>query len=281
MVQEYLLGDSNPERARLAAQAALWDPVSHALFDRLGVGRTLPAPKLAEGSGPPLRVLELGPGAGSLNLELRRRVHGPVDIVEQSPLFVEQLKEQWRQDGLGEGRAWNTRILDADLPDDHYDLIFARWVFLFLVDPAAHLRKLARALKPGGRIAIQDYYRNTFCLVPTPPDWPAMIEADLMFFAGSGSDPNVGAHAPLLFPDAGLELVDLAPHTKTGHPGSAVWNWLTTYFLGILETYATLGPLTPEAAARIRTAWESAARNPHSLLIGPTVLDVVGRRSRA
>lgn len=33
----YLLGDSRGEAARLRFQAKLWDPVSHALFDRLGV----------------------------------------------------------------------------------------------------------------------------------------------------------------------------------------------------------------------------------------------------
>lgn len=33
----YLLGDSGREAARLRARAALWDPVSRALFDRLGV----------------------------------------------------------------------------------------------------------------------------------------------------------------------------------------------------------------------------------------------------
>ena len=264
-MSQYILGDSDVERRRLVAQAALWDPVSHALFDRLGVA-------------PGQRLLELGPGAGSLNLELRRRVNAPVDVVEQSPLFCETLAARWRDDGLGAGRVWNSTIIDADLPDNHYDIVFARWVFLFLRDPAAHLRKLTRALKPGGRIAIQDYYRNTFCLVPTPQDWPAMVEADLAFFEAAGSDPNIGAHAPLMFDACGLDLVEIEPHTKTGHPGSPVWDWLTTYFLGVLDAYATLGPLTPEAAGRIRHAWQAAARQPPSLLIGPTVLDVVARR---
>src|SRR5258707_168899 len=33
----YLLGDSRREAARLRAQAELWDPVAHALFDRVDV----------------------------------------------------------------------------------------------------------------------------------------------------------------------------------------------------------------------------------------------------
>ena len=33
---EYVLGDHAREAARLRAQARLWDPVSHALFDRIG-----------------------------------------------------------------------------------------------------------------------------------------------------------------------------------------------------------------------------------------------------
>lgn len=267
MAQEYLLGDSEVETRRLEAQAALWDPVSHALFDRLGLA-------------PDQRVLELGPGTGSLNLELRRRVRGPVDIVEQSPQFLELLTQRWRDDGFGAGQVWDCTVMDADLPADAYDVIFARWVFLFLPEPAAHLAKLVRALKPGGHLAVQDYYRNTFVLLPTPEEWPAIVAADLEFFAKSGSDPNIGAHLPLMFDACGLDLVDLEPHVKTGHPGSAVWNWLASYYLGILDTYATLGPLSPAAAERIRAAWEEAERNPNSVLIGPTVIDVVGRRRK-
>ena len=64
MKYRYLLGDSRREAARLRLQARLWDPVSLALFDRLRIR-------------PGLRVLEVGPGEGSLHRELRRRVGRP------------------------------------------------------------------------------------------------------------------------------------------------------------------------------------------------------------
>jgi SAM-dependent methyltransferase len=265
---EYLLGDSLSEQQRLDGQAALWDPVSYALFDRIGVQ-------------PGWRALEVGPGTGSLNMELRRRAQRPVDIVEQSPSFARALRERWRDDGLGEGTGWETKLLDARLPADAYDLVFARWVFLFLPDPAAHVRTLARALKPGGLLAVQDYFRDTFCLIPRPDDWSALLAADYRFFASQGGDASAGARLPAVFEEAGLEVADIVPTVKSGHPGSPVWQWLSNYFLPILDRYAALGPLTSEGAARIGSAWSAAAERPASLLIGPMLVDVVGRKSIA
>src|SRR4029077_728401 len=75
---KYLLGDAKREAARLRAQARLWDPVSFALFDRLQIRRGW-------------RILEIGPGQGSLHLELRRRAKAAVDAVERSPVFASRL----------------------------------------------------------------------------------------------------------------------------------------------------------------------------------------------
>src|SRR5258707_15137535 len=87
----YLLGDSRREAGRVRAQAQLWDSVAHDLFDRVGV---------REG----WRVLEIGPGQGSLHLELRRRVKCPTDAVEPSPLFAGRLRSLCRKDTYGLGR---------------------------------------------------------------------------------------------------------------------------------------------------------------------------------
>src|SRR5205823_12092451 len=126
---QYLLGDRRREAGRLRAQARLWDPVSLALFDRIGVA-------------PGWRVLEIGPGQGSLHMELRRRVKGPIDAVERSAPFAARLRKLCARDGRGAGTIWERDLIDAPLPKNKYDLIFARWVFLFLPEPQMHLRKL-------------------------------------------------------------------------------------------------------------------------------------------
>lgn len=263
----YLLGDARREAARLRAQARLWDPVSFALFDRLGVRKGW-------------RILEIGPGQGSLHVELRRRAGRPVDAVERSPVFAVALDRRCRHDRLGPGTIWQTDLISAPLPAATYDLIFTRWVFLFLPNPQAHLRKLVRALKPGGRLAIQDYHRETMALVPRSPEWEAFLEADRLFFASEGGDVSVGGWLPDLFREAGLELDSTEVTIKSGHPGSPVWNWLSTYFLDIMPRYTSFPPFGSAGARRLVRHWRTAAKEPTSILIGPALLDIVGRKAR-
>jgi SAM-dependent methyltransferase len=262
----YVLGDSPTEANRLRAQARLWDPTAHALFVRLGIRRGW-------------RVLEVGPGQGSLHLELRRRVGGPVDAVERSPAFAARLKLLCARDGYGQGQLWESDLKDASLPTKSYDLVFARWVFLFLPEPGVHLRKLVRALKPGGLLAIEDYHRETFALIPRPPEWADFLAADRAFFASQGGDASVGGRLPELYRKAGLDLVEIVPTIKMGRPGSLVWRWLWSYFVSVQDRYARFPPFTKQKAAHVHRSWLSAARDKTSLVIGPAVLDVVGRKA--
>jgi SAM-dependent methyltransferase len=212
-------------------------------------------------------------------MELRRRVRGPLDAVEPSAAFADGLKRRWRRDQLGDGTLWQCNLIDAPLPRSAYDLIFARWVFLFLPNPAAHVKKLVAALKPGGRLAVEDYSRWTLRMVPEPPEWENFLKADGAFFETQGGDVNIGARLPQLYTQAGLDVVDITPTTKFGRPGNAEWTWMTTYFLGMLPRYAALRPFTPTQAASLRRHWLACAARKTSLLVSPTVLDVVGRKT--
>ena len=262
----YLLGDSRTEASRLRAQARLWDPTAHALFDRLTI----------RGGA---RVLEIGPGAGSLHRELRRRAHGPVDAVEPSDSFTRGVHRLAARDGFGHGQIWRANLSDVRLPRAHYDVIFARWVFLFLPDPAARVRQLAAALKPGGVLAVEDYLRETLRMVPPPTTWERFLAADRAFFETQGGDASIGARLPALYARAGLEVVDVTPTVKSGHPGSPVWNWLSAYFLGgVLERLGGLGGFTAADARRLTRDWRAASQEPAALLIGPALIDIVGRR---
>ena len=261
----YLLGDSGTEAARLRAQARLWDPTAHALFDRLGIRRRA-------------AVLEIGPGAGSLHAELRRRVAGPIDAVEPSAVFARGVERLARRDRLGAGRLWPSHLADVRLPRAHYDLIFARWVFLFLPDPEAHVQLLSAALAPGGALAIQDYQRETLRMIPTPPEWERFLAADRAFFQSQGGSASIAGQLHSLFRHARLEVTDTMPTIKSGHPGSPVWTWLTTYFLGIMHRLVGLGGFTAADARRLRRHWIRASEDPTSLLIAPALIDVVGVR---
>jgi len=83
-----------------------------------------------------------------------------------------------------------------------------------------------------------------------------------------------------LFAKAGLDVVDITATTKYGRPGNAEWKWLTTYFLGVLPRYAAFRPFTPAQAASLRRHWIACGARKTSLLISPTVLDVVGVKRR-
>jgi SAM-dependent methyltransferase len=264
----YLLGDSGTEAQRLRAQAHLWDPTAHALFDRLKIRRGM-------------RVLEIGPGAGSLHRELRRRVRGPVDAVEPSETFARGIERLATRDGFGRGELWRANLSTVRLTRARYDVIFARWVFLFLPDPAAHVRQLTRALRPGGVLAVEDYQRETLRMIPPPEAWERFLAADRAFFETQGGHASIGARLPSLFAQAGLDVVDITPTVRSGRPGSPVWNWLSAYFLGgVIDRFVGLAGFTAADARALKRDWIAASKEPASLLMGPALIDVVGRKPR-
>ena len=58
----------------------------------------------------------------------------------------------------------------AALEDDKglIDVAYARWVFCFLSRPEEVVKALAALVKPGGRVAVQDYFNYERCLTLAP-----------------------------------------------------------------------------------------------------------------
>jgi SAM-dependent methyltransferase len=117
-----------------------------------------PAEVIAALALPPDAVVaDLGAGTGYFSVRLARVVpRGRVLAVDIEPAMVEWVEERARRDGLDNVDGVLARPDDARLPVD-VDLVVVVDTYHHIEDRTAYFARLARRLRPGGRIAIVDF----------------------------------------------------------------------------------------------------------------------------
>ncbi|MBI5549004.1 MAG: class I SAM-dependent methyltransferase [Deltaproteobacteria bacterium] len=107
-------------------------------------------------------VAEIGPGPGYFTLPLARAVGrgGRVFAVEVEPRLMSVLRDRLIEHGVGHVTPVLGLPEDPLLPAASCDLVFAVNTFHHFHRLPAYLRKLARALKPGGRIVNIDFHKR-------------------------------------------------------------------------------------------------------------------------
>jgi SAM-dependent methyltransferase len=155
------------------------------------------------------RVLDVGSGLGQLARAMARAAGVPVVAVERS---AEQIAEAERQAGLaGERDLIECRQGDAQqLPlGDHewgsFDVAHTRFLLEHLRDPLPVVRAMVRAVKPGGRIVLEDDDHDLLRLWPEPPGFAALWRAYQRGYEHLGNDPVVGRRLVGLLAAAGAQ----------------------------------------------------------------------------
>jgi SAM-dependent methyltransferase len=203
------------ERGRLAALESLFDGATRRFLKDLGVGAGW-------------RCLEVGCGAGSIARWLADQV-GETGHVLATDLDTRFL------DGHGranlEVRAHN--IVTDQVDEAAFDLIHARAVLVHLPDRQQVLKRLAAALRPGGRLLIEDVdfggatasMLGQYVTAP-PPAGAAMERIYLAFaevFAANGADPSYGTRLTSALAEAGLTGIGAELHAPVVSGGSEQW----------------------------------------------------------
>jgi len=100
------------------------------------------------------RCLEVGGGLGSVARWLSDQVGagGRVTVTDLDTRHLRELAAQIEHNT----EVWKHDIAIDPLPESHYDLIHARWLLYHVSDPANVCRRLVRALRPGGKVVIED-----------------------------------------------------------------------------------------------------------------------------
>ena len=265
---DYLLGSGDAELARLAFQHRAWAEAAYALWERAGFRR-----------GATLLDLGCGPGFAAVDLAHLVGPEGRIVAVDAAPRFLDHLRGLAAAHGLGWIDVHEADVAELDLPPAALDGAYARWLFCFLPEPERALAAVARALAPGARLAVTDYFNyRAFTLAPRSAAFDRVVEAVAAAWRRRGGDLEIQGRLPGLCREHGLEPVDLHPVVRLARPGSPLWAWPETFFRGFLPELVDAGLLTPDDGERFWHDWNARAADPAAYLSLPPMIDLVAER---
>lgn len=204
----YLLDEHEKEaRRRLELLARVEDPGTIACLSRIGLE-------------PGLRCLEVGAGAGSIARWLSEQVapDGRVVATDVETRFLEPI-----QSSVLEARRHD--IVADELEECAFDLVHVRHLLVHVPGRESVLSRLARAVKPGGWLVVEEIDRVTDGPDPSAPEpWRLLYERVVGeiydFVTEKGLDPSFGGRLFGLFRELGLTELsgEGRLHQYRGHP---------------------------------------------------------------
>jgi len=226
---------------------------------------------------PGARCLDAGCGGGDVALELARMVGpgGEVVGVDRDEVKLELAGEEARAAGLHNVsyRVADVSALDAE---EEFDLVYSRFLLAHLPDPAAALRRLVAAARPGGLVVLEDIdFTGPFCHPPSRAYrrfwelFPAAVRAH-------GGDPTFGPALPGLLAGAGVRAIDVRVVQATGRdPDVRLMPALTLE--NSIDAVAAAGLARREAVEAMVDELYAFAADPDTVLALPRVVQAWGR----
>ena len=141
------------------------------------------------------RCVDVGAGGGDVSVALAEIVgrDGRVYAVDSDPAA---------RDEVARAAAEHTQVIaitqsgEALLLPEAVDLAFCRFLLMHVHEPVAVLRRMHRAVRPGGWVVAQEPITSAGRVGGQPLSMP------------DARHPDVGAHLPALAREAGLAIVD-------------------------------------------------------------------------
>jgi SAM-dependent methyltransferase len=150
------------------------------------------------------RIVDFGCGLAQLTRAMARAAGVRAVGLERS---AEQIAEALRQArAAGEEHLLDLReadVLFAEVEAGAYDVAHARFLLEHVPDPLAVVKSMVRAVRPGGRVVLQDDDHDVLRLWPEPPGLRPLWQAYMRTYDRLGNDPIVGRRLVSLLHDAG------------------------------------------------------------------------------
>lgn len=232
----YILGTDQQELFRLGVQHQVWAEEAQKGWRtaQFSAGQTL----LDLGCGPGYCTKELAFIAGE---------NGNVIGIDKSEGFINHLKKTSALYHLNID-AVNSNFDDMQLAPESIDGMYCRWALAWIPNPEEVLQKVMTALKPGGKMVIQEYY--DWSLLQTEPKKEGLSKAIAMAlksFKDSDNEIDIGRHLPAMLSNMGMKIRSYRPMAKIATPETSVWQWPKTFFQSYFPRLVPSAYLTTEA----------------------------------
>ena len=265
---EYVLGTHDAELTRLGLQHRLWSELTFSCWDRCGIrtGSTV----LDVGSGPGYTAFDLIPLVGP---------SGRVIAVDESERFIEYVKSRAVALGVENMEAHVQDVQELKVPAHSVDVAYARWVLCFVPKPEAVIAGVVRALKPGGRFAVQDYIHwAALTLSPASDAFLRVIPSVGKSWRMHGGDPSIGQRLPALMAAAGLEVEEIRPLQRIARPGDPLWDWPTSFFNNFIPMLVEQGLVAQEDWRALQKEWAERTQDPNAVFWTPSMVEIIARK---
>jgi len=267
--RDYVLGTHDAEIERLGFQHSVWRDEVAAAWRNAGIGL-----------GSRVADIGAGPGFGSLDLADVVGASGQVVAVERSARFAGLLRAEAARRGLAQ-----IEIVESDLMHEPIrsgatrgglDAAWCRWVACFVSDPALLVRRMAECLRAGGTAVFHEYVEyGSYRLLPPRPEIGAFVDAVFESWRGQGGEPDIARVLPRLLVDSGLEIRAVRPIARAARPGERLWQWPAGFARTNTRRLVELGLRDQRWANDVLRAVDDAERDPASIFITPTVLEII------
>lgn len=263
--REYALGTHDEELVRLGMQHKLWSATAFDVWERAGIR-------------PGMTILDVGCGPGYTSVDLAGLVSpgGKVVAVDASARFINHLQARLTTlpDIVVEPHIAD--VEEMDVAEQSIDAAYERWVLCFVRNPDAVIRRVARALRPGGVFAIQDYmHYEGVLLAPHSDAFMRFMQVVAKAWRDHGGDPQVGLRLPELLLKNGLTPVDIRPLHRVARSQSSFWTWPTIFINSYAPKLEAEGRLTKEERAALEHDWRDRTGNPAAFFCSPPMVEIL------
>ena len=259
-------GVAGSQRMQVVARA-YW-PTTYPLLQRAGI---------REG----MNCLDLGCGAGEVTFEIARLIgpNGHVLGMDMDNVKLDIARARAKVEGVKNIEFRQANVFEWD-DDSVYDFIYVRFLLTHLPERQRVIPKLIRALRPGAALAVEDIEFSGYVVYPPSSSHDRYVYLYQEVVRRRGGDAEIGPTLLPMLAAAGLQEIGLAivyPEHKEGS-GKDI-SYLT--MIGISGAVLEEKLIEESELREVVSELERFTRDPLSVISGPRVFQISGRRATA